>query len=63
MSKKRKAVIRDEQIGFRVPRDVKARVEELSRRTVRDMSDWAVEWVLAGLQKAEQDTTRFQHQR
>ena len=59
MKRKNKVVLRDEQLGFRVPRDVKARIEELSRKTVRDMSDWAMEWVIAGLARAEQDTTRF----
>jgi predicted DNA-binding protein len=51
----RKIFDRDEQIGFRCPRDMKARLAELARKRTRDMSSLALEFVKEGIERVERE--------
>ena len=53
--KNKRAFSRDEALGLRLPADDKARLTEVARRSRRDMSSLALEWIAKGLDAAERE--------
>ena len=60
--KQRRAFDRSEFIGFRCPREYKARLAELARKRVRDLSSLVLEFVAQGVERMEQEERRRQSQ-
>ena len=52
---RRRRVTRDDFIGFRCPRELKSKLENLSERRTRDLSSWAIEFLQQGLDRVEQE--------
>lgn len=56
--KKARTFRRDAFLGIRMPEDDKKRLFEISRRRRRDASSYALEFIMQGVAKTEQEIQR-----